>query len=129
MGLAPKWPMSAYMASTPVTVRTTAPAAMNAIPGCVSPNASAWCGEIAPRISGLARTCGIPRAARVTNHSAMIGPKKRPTMPVPNRCTENNPVRTRTDRGSTRLWKLSSTTESPSIADMTEIAGVMTLSP
>ena len=84
---------------------------------------------MAPRISGFATTCGKPSAANVTNHTIMIGPKNRPTRAVPNRCTANRPASTSTANGRTRLSKLSFTTDRPSMADITEIAGVITLSP
>ncbi len=41
MGRRPKWPMSAYSASAPVIVRTTAPIAMNATTGRSTRNAIA----------------------------------------------------------------------------------------
>ena len=59
----------------------------------------------------------------------MMGPKNLPTAAVPNFCTENSPVRINSASGSTSESKLSFTTDRPSMADITEIAGVMTLSP
>ena len=41
IGFLPKWPMSAYSASAPVTHSTTEPSATKATPGCATRNSSA----------------------------------------------------------------------------------------
>lgn len=74
-------------------------------------------------------TWGTPSAVRVTNQMAMTGPKNRPTWPEPNLWTEKRPARITSDNGITSVWKRGSTTERPSMADITEMAGVMRLSP
>jgi hypothetical protein len=112
-----------------VIVSTTAPMAMKAVNGCSTMNASAYVGDSAARISGCRTMCGTPRTARTTNHTAMTGPKAFPTASVPHRWTTNSTVRTTTETGSTSCLSEGLTTTRPSIADMTEIAGVMTLSP
>ena len=63
-------------------------------------------------------------AVRVT-----IGPKKRPTTPVPNRCTTNRPIRMTMPIGTTNGASWGARISSPSTAPSTEMAGVMTLSP
>ena len=70
-----------------------------------------------------------PAAAIATNHSAMIGPKRAPTWPVPRRWIANSATRIVTAIGSTTTSSSGSRTVSPSTADNTEIAGVMTASP
>ncbi|GAO25398.1 hypothetical protein ALISP_5218 [Alicycliphilus sp. B1] len=52
MGWRPKWPMSAYSASPPVTHSTTAPRMMKVVPGWCAMKRSAWCGLKANKISG-----------------------------------------------------------------------------
>ena len=80
-------------------------------------------------MAGCWAICITPVTASVANHSRMIGPKARPTVAVPMRCTANRPTSTATDSGTTQAWSAGSTTCSPSIAPSTETAGVMTLSP
>ena len=129
MGRLPKCPMSAYSASAPVTQSTTEPSAMNAIPGCVQKKRTAWCGLSAHMTCGYSTTCTSPRTASTPNHSTVIGPKKRPTLPVPKRCTKKSPVSTSKVIGSTKRCSEGAATSRPSTADSTEIAGVMTPSP
>jgi hypothetical protein len=71
----------------------------------------------------------MPSTARTANHSTITGPKKRPTSWVPNRWTTNRPVMITAPRGTTRWSSPGAGTARPSIADITEMAGVMTLSP
>ena len=52
IGLRPKWPMSAYSASPPVTHSTTAPRITKLVPGLTQTKRTAWCGLTAHRISG-----------------------------------------------------------------------------
>mgnify|MGYP002361619424 CR=1 FL=1 len=59
--------------------------AMKAIAGCDTRKPSAWCGLSAHRIAGFSAMCTAPSAASTANHSTVIGPKRRPTLPVPNR--------------------------------------------
>ena len=52
MGGRPKCPMSAYSASAPVIVKTTAPIAMNAMPGRSTAKRIAQCGSRAVMMTG-----------------------------------------------------------------------------
>ena len=63
------------------------------------------------------------------NQTAMTGPKTRPTALVPHCCTANRPVRIAIEIGTTSESSSGAAISSPSTADSTEIAGVMTLSP
>ena len=59
----------------------------------------------------------------------MTGPNRAPTRCVPHRCATNSTVRIVAATGSTTWDRLGAATFSPSTADITEIAGVITLSP
>ena len=50
-------------------------------------------------------------------------------LPVPRDCTANSAMMTRMESGRTKRVKAGETTSSPSTADRTEMAGVMTPSP
>lgn len=65
----------------------------------------------------------------VTNHRIMMGPKNLPTTSVPLRCTRNRIVMMTAPIGTTYRLSPGRTTSRPSTADMTEMAGVITLSP
>ncbi len=73
-----------------------------------------------------------PIMPMVMNHTAMIGPKKRPTTPVPRACTTKSPMRMPTPmsrmKGSMRA-ESAGTARKPSTAERTEIAGVISASP
>ena len=71
----------------------------------------------------------MPRSASKANQTSITGPNTRPTLPVPCRCARKSPSRIRRVSGSTARVNASDTTESPSTADSTEMAGVITLSP
>ena len=64
-----------------------------------------------------------------TNQTTMTGPNSRPMLAVPRRWIANNPIRIASVTGRTKSAKAGVTSFSPSIADSTEIAGVMTPSP
>ena len=125
----PKWPMSAYSASAPVTASTMDPKATNAMAGSPRMNLRAKCGERANITPGCCTICAMPSRARIANHSTMMGPNALPTVPVPKRCAENSTTMIATPSGTTRCSKLGLTTPMPSIADITEMAGVITESP
>ena len=63
------------------------------------------------------------------NHNSMMGPKKRPTSAVPCFFTTNSPTRMPAVMGTIQSLKIGVATLMPSMADSTEMAGVMTLSP
>ena len=70
-----------------------------------------------------------PSTASTMNHSTMTGPNTLPTFSVPKRWPRNTPRSTTTTIGTTQWCRLGATTSSPSTADSTEIAGVITPSP
>ncbi len=70
-----------------------------------------------------------PRTAIATNHIAVTGPKKAPTLPVPWRWITKSPVSTPSVIGITKGLKTGVATSRPSTAESTEIAGVIMLSP
>ena len=59
----------------------------------------------------------------------MTGPNSAPIRLVPNRCATNSTVRIVTEIGTTRWESPGAATLSPSTADSTEMAGVITESP
>jgi hypothetical protein len=63
------------------------------------------------------------------NHTHITGPKIRPTLPVPRHCTANRITITRAEIGNTYCCRPGAETSSPSTAESTEIAGVITPSP
>ena len=70
-----------------------------------------------------------PAAPIKANQSVITGPNRPPIRLVPQRCAANSSVKTMAAIGSTSRVKLGEVVSSPSTADRTEIAGVMTLSP
>ena len=64
-----------------------------------------------------------------TNQTIITGPKNRPTVAVPCRCTANRPTMITAVIGTIHSASRGSTTFRPSTADNTEIAGVIMLSP
>ena len=63
------------------------------------------------------------------NHTAITGPNRRPTAPVPKRWAANSTVRITSAIGTTSECSDGSTTSIPSTAESTEIAGVIIPSP
>ncbi len=59
----------------------------------------------------------------------MIGPKSRPTRSVPTRCATNSRVRITAPSGRMTSPSSGRTTSTPSTADSTEMAGVISESP
>ena len=70
-----------------------------------------------------------PKIPMTKNHTIITGPKNRPTVAVPCRCTRNRPVMMTAVSGTTSSARPGSTTLSPSTAESTEMAGVIMLSP
>lgn len=70
-----------------------------------------------------------PHAAIVTNQMIMMGPNRRPTVPLPRRCARNSTRMITAVIGTTSSCSDGSMTLRPSTADSTEIAGVIMLSP
>src|SRR6266536_2629137 len=70
-----------------------------------------------------------PSTPSTVNQMPMIGPNSRPTAAVPSRCTRTRPRMIATVIGMTRPDTDGADTLTPSIADSTEIAGVIMLSP
>ena len=129
MGRRPKWPMSAYSASAPVSASTMAPTAASTCQPRSARNSTARNGCSAARMAGCSMICQMPVTASVPNHSTMTGPNILPTTPVPKRCTRNNATSTSSASGTTQACRPGAMTTSPSIAPSTEMAGVMRLSP
>ena len=125
----PKWPMSAYSASAPVTASTIAASAKNAMWKCPARNPIAYVGESALRIAVCSVMPPIPAAPITVNQAIITGPKTRPTDSVPRRWTRNNMVMMTAVIGTTYSASDGSTVFRPSTADSTEIAGVMMPSP
>ena len=63
------------------------------------------------------------------NHTAMTGPKTRPTLPVPRDCTMNSTQMMAQEIGTMKGCRVGAATSTPSTADRTETAGVITPSP
>ena len=81
------------------------------------------------RTPGCATIPVIPAAASAANHRSMTGPKSAPTRPVPKRWTANSRVRITAAAGTTTCPSAGAATRTPSTADSTLIAGVISESP
>ena len=64
----------------------------------------------------------------MTNQITMIGPNSRPMRSVPRRCIANRTTRMASVPGTTSRCMAGSMIASPSIAPITDIAGVMSAS-
>ena len=64
-----------------------------------------------------------------TNQTTITGPNSRPMLSVPLRWIVNNPIKIAIVTGTMNVWKAGAISLSPSMAESTEIAGVMTPSP
>src|SRR5262250_815439 len=81
------------------------------------------------RIAGCEAIPCTPITPIAANHRAMTGPNSRPTAPVPSRCSTNRATMITAVIGTTSSATDGAATLTPSIAESTEIAGVMMLSP
>ncbi|MNJ59554.1 hypothetical protein D3C77_552450 [compost metagenome] len=79
----PKWPMSAYKASAPVSASTTAPSSTKLISGNSTTKRRPHMGFKAASTSGVCQICQPPKAASVPNHTSITGPNSLPIKPVP----------------------------------------------
>jgi hypothetical protein len=70
-----------------------------------------------------------PRPAMVMNQTTQTGPNTAPIRWVPRFCSQNNPMITPMVIGTTQRSSPGAATFSPSTAESTEIAGVITPSP
>ena len=59
----------------------------------------------------------------------MIGPNRRPTTCVPCFCSRNKPISTINASGNTHVCSAGAMISMPSMAESTEMAGVITASP
>ncbi len=84
---------------------------------------------MAARTVGSSRICKAPAIAIDKNQTTMIGPNIAATLAVPRLCAANNPIRMMTVSGATNSPNAGLASFSPSTADSTEIAGVITESP
>lgn len=112
-----------------MTASTTAASEKNATVKWPVRNRAAYQGERALRIAGFCTMPRTPKAPIAVNHRAITGPNSRPTAPVPSRCSRNRQTMMAAVIGSTRCASDGDATLTPSIADSTEIAGVIMLSP
>lgn len=71
----------------------------------------------------------MPHAPIARNHTAITGPKNRPTFAVPWRCTVNSATMITAVIGTIHSSRSAVMTLTPSIDDSTEMAGVIMLSP
>ncbi len=86
-------------------------------------------GDSALSIDGLLMTPRMPQAAITANQTAMTGPNIRPTALVPSRWIMKRPMRITAVIGRTMEPTDGAATCTPSIAESTDIAGVIMLSP
>ena len=79
------------------------------------------------RVSSI--TCEAPSTPITTNQTSMTGPNRRATASVPDRCTQNSAITITSVTGTTQSAEPGTTSSIPSIADITDMAGVMIASP
>ena len=125
----PKWPISAYRASAPVSASTTAPSSTKLIHGNSTMKRRPHIGLSAASTSGVCQICQPPSAASVPNQSSITGPNSLPMAPVPCDWIANSATSTTSASGTTHASSVCETMPIPSSADSTEIAGVIMLSP
>jgi hypothetical protein len=116
-------------ASAPVNARNTPPITAKAMSGFASTKRAASPGLSALRISGAAQMLMTPSKPITTNQLTMIGPNRRPILAVPRRCIMNSPIRIASVSGKMKSSNAGATSLRPSMAESTEMAGVMTPSP
>ena len=118
------------MASPPVTARKAAPSIrkLTCQPAWIR-KSTACQGLAAARISGARRMLGIASRTRITNQASMTGPKTRPMAATPLCWTRNSATRMARVIGTTYGPSAGASTFRPSMAESTEIAGVIAPSP
>ncbi len=129
IGRAPKCPISAYSASAPVSTRNTEPSTTNACSACSCRNAIAYIGLTAARICGAFIRFIRPSAASAANQTSITGPNSLPTTDVPLRWIRNSAAKITSVIGNTNGDSDGAAISRPSMAESTEMAGVMTASP
>src|SRR6185312_2250099 len=92
-------------------------------------NSMPYSGLIASSTWGSSRMCSTPATAIDRNQITMIGPNIAATFAVPRLCAANSTMRITTVSGATYSLNDGLASVSPSTADSTEIAGVITESP
>ena len=92
-------------------------------------NLSANSGDSALRICGCARIPLTPHAPIAVNHATITGPNTLPMAPLPKLCRANNTTMITAVIGTTQPPSFGSITFRPSTEEITEIAGVIMLSP
>ena len=90
---------------------------------------SAHMGFKASRMLGICTMRQAPSRPMATNHTSMMGPNSLPTAPVPRDWIMKSAASTTTDKGTIKWSSVCETTPTPSMAESTEIAGVIMLSP
>src|SRR5215471_117032 len=94
--------------------------------GFANTNCAAAPGLSALRISGAAQILMAPSQPMTTNQPIMTGPNRRPMLAVPRCCIANSPTRIASVSGRMNLSSSGVTSLRPSMAESTEMAGVMT---
>ena len=89
----------------------------------------AWMGFTEARMSGRSMMATTPSAAMTENQAIMSGPKTLPMRSVPCFCMRNRMIRIRQVPGRMNGPAWSVATSRPSMAESTEMAGVMMPSP
>ena len=97
--------------------------------GFAKTNRAASPGLTALRMAGAATMLTAPSNPMTRNHTTMTGPNRRPMVAVPRRCTMKSPIRIASVSGTMKSSKAGATSFRPSMAESTEMAGVMTPSP
>ena len=98
-GIRPKWPISAYRVSAPVTARNTAPSITKPCHGAATSSAMPCQGSSARSTAGCCAMFHRPSSASTANHTSMIGPNSPPIAAVPRVCTRNRPVSSASEIG------------------------------
>ena len=101
----------------------------NEMIGSASRKRAAWTGLTACRMAGAKKMLAAPNTPMTTNQATMTGPNSRPMLSVPRCWITNSPIRITSVTGTMNFSNPGATSFNPSIADSTDIAGVMTPSP
>ncbi len=112
-----------------MSAKNTAPITTNETLGSAIKNCAASAGLIAFRMAGESQMLAAPNPPMTTNQTTMTGPNSLPMLPVPYCWIMNNPTSTAIVAGTMKCSNPGAASFRPSIADNTEIAGVMTPSP
>ena len=90
---------------------------------------TAQAGLIAWRMTGTSMICRRPKNPMARNQTSMMGLNTSAMRSVPTRCHRNRPMMMMIAMGRMKCFISTEIVSSPSTAEMTEIAGVITPSP